>query len=132
MWESPIELQFGINDMVSEFIKGQTEQTEKYIVESVQSVGIKIDKDELIKAINYDRNQYEKGYEDGYSVEYCDACEGNWVYNENPKNNGRYLVAVQCGKDKGIIIGKYIDGRWMLFENEMLIAWQPLPEVPES
>lgn len=130
MWESPIELQFGINDMVSEFIKGQTEQTEKYIVESVQSVGIKIDKYELIKALNYDRNQYEKGYEDGYSVGYCDACEGNWVYNKNPDENGRYLVAVRCGNDKGIMIGKYIDGRW-LFENKKVIAWQPLPEVPE-
>lgn len=129
MWESPIELQFGINDMV-EFIKGQTEQTEKYIVESVQSVGIKINKEELIKAINYDRNQYEKGYKNGYMEGYSDA-QDDWVYNENPENNGRYLAAVQCGKDKGIVIGKYIDGRWMLFENEMLIAWQPLPEVPE-
>ena len=47
--------------------------------------------------------------------------------NMNPKG---YRCA-NCGNDKRIMIGKYIDGRWMLFENEMLIAWQPLPEVPE-
>ncbi len=34
------------------------------ILRSVQKVGINVDKDELIRALAYDRNQYIKGYED--------------------------------------------------------------------
>ena len=30
-----------------------------------QNIGYDIDKDELIKALNYDRDQYNKGYVDG-------------------------------------------------------------------
>ena len=34
------------------------------IYKAVQNVGINVDKDELIKALKYDREQYQKGYED--------------------------------------------------------------------
>ena len=34
--------------------------------EAVQSVGVNVDKDELIKALQYDREQYAKGFTDGY------------------------------------------------------------------
>ena len=33
----------------------------------IQHYGIDVNKDELIKALNYDRGQYEKGYRDGYN-----------------------------------------------------------------
>lgn len=35
-------------------------------VNAVQRVGVNVDKDELIKALQYDRGQYDKGYADGY------------------------------------------------------------------
>ena len=38
------------------------------ILKEVYGYGIHIDKEELLKALKYDRNQYEKGYEDGYRV----------------------------------------------------------------
>ena len=34
-------------------------------LKAVQRVGIHVDKEELAKALSYDRGQYEKGYEDG-------------------------------------------------------------------
>lgn len=37
------------------------------ILEAIQKQGVFIDKEELIKAIKYDRNQYSKGYKDGVS-----------------------------------------------------------------
>ena len=40
-------------------------QMEGEIMKAVQEVGVVVDKDELIKALNYDRQQYQKGYEDG-------------------------------------------------------------------
>lgn len=39
---------------------------EDNVCEAVQSVGVNVDKDELIKALQYDREQYSKGFTDGY------------------------------------------------------------------
>lgn len=35
------------------------------IINEIRKYDVKVDKDELIKALKYDRNQYEKGYADG-------------------------------------------------------------------
>ena len=34
------------------------------IYKAVMKVGVNVDKDELLKALQYDRNQYQKGYTD--------------------------------------------------------------------
>lgn len=55
MYESPIEI-----------IKGAfTTECENGIMTAVQKYGVNVDKEELIKALNYDRRQYDKGFEDG-------------------------------------------------------------------
>lgn len=35
------------------------------ILKVVHEIGINVDHDELVKALQYDRNQYDKGYADG-------------------------------------------------------------------
>jgi hypothetical protein len=35
------------------------------IIKAIRNVKINVDKDELIKALKYDRNQYTTGYKDG-------------------------------------------------------------------
>ena len=55
MYESPIKI-------CMKQIRMTQDET---IVRAVQDVGIFVDKDELIKALQYDRDQYEKGYADG-------------------------------------------------------------------
>ena len=60
MYVSPIEKIYG--DIRSQMI----ENDENQLMGSVtQSIGYKVDKDELIRALQYDRQQYEKGYKDG-------------------------------------------------------------------
>ena len=45
---------------------GQAEMdVENGIVKAVQKVGFDVDKEELTKALQYDRGQYDKGYKDG-------------------------------------------------------------------
>ena len=44
--------------------QGMNAQIEDAVYKAVQKVGIYVDKDELIKALEYDREQYEKGYKD--------------------------------------------------------------------
>ena len=59
MYKSPIDVI--ISDIATEMIKKQDEQ----IYKAVQNVGVNVDKHELLKALNYDRQQYDKGYRDG-------------------------------------------------------------------
>lgn len=88
MYKSPIDL----------MIQGLRMQQEDEIFRSVQNVGVVVDKDELIRALSYDRGQYQKGYTDGLKNAvrhgewahlggdewYCTVCgevihtEGSW------------------------------------------------------
>lgn len=59
MYESPITILY---DRVA---KAANERLEDHIMKEIHSVGVVVDKDELIRAMNYDRGQYQKGYQDG-------------------------------------------------------------------
>ena len=59
MYNSPIE------KICSEFQTQMVQEDEKMVMKAIRKVGVNVDKGELIKALQYDRNQYEKGYEDG-------------------------------------------------------------------
>ena len=59
MYESPIEKIYG--DIQSQIIK-QDEEHMMYAVN--QAIGYEVDKEKLIKALRYDREQYKKGYSD--------------------------------------------------------------------
>lgn len=59
MYESPIEL------CVSEFVSQIEEKKGSIILKACQDVGVKVNKFELMRALEYDRQQYDKGFEDG-------------------------------------------------------------------
>lgn len=63
MYESPITTM--ITEVQDNIAKQFAEQTENMVYEEIRQVGIHVDKDELLKALQYDRNQYSKGYADG-------------------------------------------------------------------
>ena len=68
-YESPITL------MTEKIANDLANKTEGLIMECVQRVGVSVDKYELVRALNYDREQYKKGYRDGLS----DAVKrGKW------------------------------------------------------
>lgn len=71
MYESPIEL----------ITQDLLMQMEDRCVEAVQKYGFNVDKEELRKALQYDRNQYDKGFMDGRK-EFAEALieEINKVY----------------------------------------------------
>ena len=72
MYKSPIEIIAG--QMIMEY--------EKNIVKCVQEYCPHIDKDELIKALQYDRDQYDKGYVDG-AIELANRLKEWFVENSN-------------------------------------------------
>lgn len=101
------------------------------------AIGFNIDKEELIKALAYDRNQYEKGYQDGKA----EAKLGTgWIsVNERlPEEDVRVLVV---GKRGGIQIARSIEcgscsnGRLWISDTRKYpksTHWTPLPELPEK
>ena len=65
MYKSPIEIIAG---------KIQT-QIDDEIYRAVQNVGINVDREELPKALEYDRGQYDKGWEEGFHDGYIHGLE---------------------------------------------------------
>ena len=66
MYESPIKLKFEpmetIAEAVSTAIDGPIKEA---LVKATRNVHIEVNEEELIRALKYDRDQYEKGYADG-------------------------------------------------------------------
>ena len=65
MYESPIKL-FSTNCDI---------ELENGVYKAVTKIAIDVDKDELIKALKYDRGQYEKGYADAKA----EQKKGHWI-----------------------------------------------------
>ena len=74
MYNSPIELL--ATDIQNQILKQQDEEIYQVVLHYVPNV----DKEELLRALKYDRDQYEKGYLDGKadamaSIVRCKDCE---------------------------------------------------------
>lgn len=69
-YESPI--QTILSDMRVEY--------EENMVRAVQSLGFCVNKEELIKALHYDRGQYEKGYADAKKA--FERPHGEWEFDD--------------------------------------------------
>lgn len=72
MYESPIKV-----------FQGELEtQLEGEILKAVHRVGVTVDRDELIRALRYDREQYQKGFddarEDAVVVTRCKDCANSY------------------------------------------------------
>lgn len=130
MYRPPIEVL--VCDMQRQIAEHQDEQIYKAVV----SVGINVDKEELIRALQYDRNQYAKGHFDGVA-----DSTPRWipVTERLPDTFGEYIVAVQDAFGK-----RYSDyADFDLYKlywrtglhrgvDEIVTHWMPLPEPPKE
>ena len=71
MYKSPIELL--ITEVTNQIVTEQDEAIFKSVLNYVPNV----DRTELIRALQYDRNQYEKGYADGKADAMADLVRCN-------------------------------------------------------
>ena len=113
MWESPINMILGEmrTEMVGECLK------------TVQQCGFVVDKEELAKALMYDRQQYEKGYEDGYAANKWISCE------ERLPETDKYVLC-QGNHSQFIACIDSLDNKWRddrYYTRTTIIAWMPLP-----
>lgn len=43
------------------------------VVKAIAKAGIQVNQEELLKALQYDRDQYQKGYDAGFSAGFCET-----------------------------------------------------------
>lgn len=87
-YESPIEV-------IYQDIQNQINMDfENNCIKTVHSYGFNVNKEELIKALKYDREQYKKGYYDAIKQLRASA---SWVHNEECYDGEFYFKCSQCG-----------------------------------
>ena len=88
MYESPIKL----HEVEARIVEDITKARDDYILAQVK-MAVDVDKEELIKALSYDRQQYDKGYADGYANA---KAVGKWILVTD--SNGQHYVCDHCGE----------------------------------
>ena len=124
------------------------EMQDDAVFTAILEIGVKVDKDELIKAIEYDRDQYDKGYQDGYNAD-------KWISitNAYPDGKGKFLCLVKStfgtryeirsfapklSEVDSDFVGEdcpgfyYFDREHGLIEDIYVTHWMPLPEKPKT
>lgn len=102
MYKSPIDIIYG---------QMQT-QMEGDILKAVMNTGINVDKEELIRALRYDRDQYDHGFADGHMNAQQEAHHEIITYIDNAFNRSHgdsYWVDEQ-GKKHSVDVG--YGGEW--------------------
>lgn len=64
-WTNNDALSVGWKSQIDTYTEEVQTAFDGEVLKAVQRVGIIVDRDELLKALAYDRGQYKKGYEDG-------------------------------------------------------------------
>lgn len=123
MYQSPIEI----------ITKQMRTQFEDNVFKAIQDYGIVVDKEELIKALQYDRDQYAKGYADGML-----ARKDEWISVDEklPKHREKVLV---CDDRQNMFTALYVaydNGGFDWCTSVRLVYkvthWMPLPEAPKG
>lgn len=108
MYESPIHITF---DDYPKITKQIMKNQEEHIVGVINEY-VKVDKDELLKALAYDRDQYKKGYDDGYheakKIQY-QPIYGEWIFKRFDVASGitGSLWCSNCGEVKCQVSDKF-------------------------
>ncbi len=123
MYKSPVEL----------ITKQMHTEIEDYFFNAIQEVAVNIDKEELIRALQYDRGQYDKGYRDGKQT-------NKWISVEDRLPEKYEDVLIYRGQFIGNLINVYTYlgnnewedeyGYWSRTKDESITHWMPLPTPP--
>ena len=132
MYKSPVEI-YATDPIVRDVAR----EKDKWVIESVQSLGIDVDRNELIKALSFDRNQYLKGYQEAIQ-----RLSPKWfsVDERLPDERGNYLVVINYEKPEvheavfsmNRNLPVWLDPVEEFEKYKFVTHWMPLPEPPKD
>lgn len=117
-YESPITVQIR---KIAEQIEEQREN--ELTLKISEQMGVNIDKAELTRALAYDRDQYRRGYEDGWRARSKKVPQWVSISEKLPDVSQRYLVYTKYDE---VMTDFFMGDEFM--QGEDIIAWMPLPE----
>lgn len=127
-YESPIEM---FTEQVS---YDWSEKTDDLVMKAVMNVGVEVDKNELVKALAYDRDQYDKGFDDGFN----EATRGKWILTSErlPKDKTSFIATITTKFLTRVTMAtrigdEYFEGGERLYFGAIK-AWMSLPEPYEE
>lgn len=137
-YKPPIELKCEKDiPIMEEFARKAANDVDRFVVNGCVKVGVKVDRDELVKALQYDRGQYEKGYAEGVlsaTPKWIDASkrlpdkEGSYIVFET--QNGEVMEALyspaEWRKDR-----RWTDA-WEGCTRFVVSHWMEMPEPPQE
>lgn len=111
------------------------------IMQAVMRVGVEVNKEELIRALAYDRGQYEKGYRDGRPkwISVGDQLPSGFDYfDDGTAEPAEYIVKVKNAEVATIAMfdgNEWIPAQYNGITEDRWFAgpvthWMPLPELP--
>lgn len=120
-YESPVTVQMVRIQNIAQQIEAQREN--EITLKISEQMGVKVDKNELKRALAYDRDQYRRGYEDGWRARSKDVPQWVPVSKTLPDVVRRYLVYTKYNE----MMTDFFTGDDFL-QGEDIIAWMPLPD----
>jgi hypothetical protein len=99
MYESPILITKAIDQITRQI----NEAAENQIFEAVLKGGVEVNREELIKALQYDRDQYDKGYEDGFRDGKNEVVQSEGEWKEVYRNN--MTIVYECSNCHHLTFG---------------------------
>lgn len=114
---------YGYESPITVFQKQIEMKIEEEILKAVCETGVVVDKEELLKALKYDREQYEKGYADGKTASRWIPCSERL-----PEDKQEVQITDSQGRVRQIIFNKWLFANSQYSHGIKMIAWQPLPE----
>lgn len=122
-YESPIRQYLG---------QMQTEIENEFMVKVSQTVGWIIDKDELTKALLYDRDQFSKGFKEGSRARWLDCHE------LLPSDDRDVLIHTIFDTFEVARIDRFDANNYLWltdegsFSSHQVKYWMPIPELPKD
>ena len=127
MYKSPIEI------TCDNYMKQYVEQFDNSVFMAIEKkFGANIDRAEPVKALNYDRGQYEKGFEDGKK-----AAQPTWIScAERLPDEQQEVICLTSDGSFRVFGWTYIDWMWFddneWWDEKDVTHWMPLPQPPKE
>ena len=91
MYESPI-----IVNVTDPVFESMNKAQDEYVIRACQRIRVDINQEELVKALQYDRSQYEKGYADGLAYKPPAETNADRIRAMPDGELAKYLCGMGC------------------------------------